>query len=387
MVIQNFLEIPGKMDVESISNAQIYNIFILTLPFRIRTGTLFTVRLDDSFEVIFRNKLNIPRGIPREDIWGLLDQGDKHRPYEHFFTEAYILDKHPPIDTAYREKFAKYVTTRDSESVPRLRGREYEAFTFLNDVIVGYHHSINNTLGGTFIKRLSLHTFYGRLRYIYTVISPSGYQISESALIEILDTLGEQGFMSFDTPMFSFEGLDDISDAQKSNIQHYSRLHQRFLFYQFALDAKARMIELDYISAIIFAVVALEGVHAVLLRMRLYRQLTQSIMNPEVRARQAETTAERLLRDVGFYETLDMTILLFLKPEERPTPEEIKKCKEGITYRNDIMHALVNNRGQYRLRNRTNAQISDAYGNVLKIFNHFAMLVERDPNLENMPTP
>jgi hypothetical protein len=109
-------------------------------------------------------------------------------------------------------------------------------------------------------------------------------------------------------------------------------------------------------------------------------------MNPEVRAKQAETTAERLLRDVGFYETLDMTILLFLEPEERPTPEEIKKCKDGITYRNDIMHALVNNRGQYRLRNRTNAQISDAYGNVLKIFNHFSMLVEHDPNLENMPT-
>ena len=46
------------------------------------------------------------------------------------------------------------------------------------------------------------------------------------------------------------------------------------------------------------------------------------------------------------------------------------------------MHALAK-RGQYRLKNRTNKQISEAYSNVMTVFRHFAQIVERDVQAED----
>ncbi len=142
------------------------------------------------------------------------------------------------------------------------------------------------------------------------------------------------------------------------------------------------MVEQDYVSGILFAVVVLEGVHSALLQMRLDRQMAASITDADVRAKQADAFANRLLKDVGFSESLEMTSLLFLDAEDRPPEDEMRKCKLGITIRNEIMHALAK-KGQYRLRNRTNQQMSEAYSSVLKVFDHFAAIVERDTEVEN----
>jgi hypothetical protein len=135
------------------------------------------------------------------------------------------------------------------------------------------------------------------------------------------------------------------------------------------------MVEADYTTAILFAVVALEGVHAVLLQLALDRVLGSSPHNPAARAKLVEEKAEKLLKDVGFSEMIEFTSTVFLQPEERPAPEDVTAAKLGITIRNEIMHALAK-KGQYKLRNRTNAQIAEAYKNVLKMYDHFVRIVE-----------
>ena len=195
---------PDDLDVKSVADIQVYNGFILTLPFRLRTGTFFSVHVGNSFDVIFRNRLDIPCGTSSDEV---------------------------PAD-------------------------------------------------------------------------------------------------------------------QLARIHRYAQLHQRFLFYQFALDAKSKMVEQDFVSAILFAVVALEGVHSALLQMRLDRRMAASITDSDIRAKQAEATANRLLKDVGFSESIEMTSLLFLDAEDRPPEDQMRKCKLGITIRNEIMHALAK-KGQY----------------------------------------
>jgi hypothetical protein len=71
-----------------------------------------------------------------------------------------------------------------------------------------------------------------------------------------------------------------------------------------------------------------------------------------------------------------------LDAADTPPANDIQQCKLGITIRNEIMHALAK-KGQYRLRNRTSTQITNAYSSVLKVFNHFAKIVEREVEEEN----
>ena len=367
---------PDDLDIKNVSDLQVHKGFILTLPFRLRTGILFSVHVGNSFDVIFRNRLDIPCGTSPEEILSLLWEGKKFRPREQFFTEVLVIDKNVAVSKYFREQFIASMESAGDQKMPDSRERYFEAITALNDAIVGYHHATNNLFGGTVVERLTTPTFFERLRFFHTIICPSGYELSQAEFVEILDARGERQFTQVEG-QFSTSQLDDASTEQLALIQQYAKLHQQFLFYQFALDAKSKMVEQDFVTAILFAVIALEGVHSALLQIRLDRRLAASITDATARAKQVETTANRLLQDIGLSESLEMTSLLFLDAEDRPSEDEMRNCKLGVTIRNEIMHALAK-KGQYKLRNRTNKQITEAFSNVLKVFNLFVEIVERD---------
>jgi hypothetical protein len=379
-VYQNFAFIfPDDFDAARAAELQVCNAFILTLPFRLRTGPFFAVPIGDTFTVVFRNVLDIPQGTSQDEIHDLLWEDKAFRPREQFFTEAMVLDKHPRVSPQFRQKFIAFLQDSDNNNLPRTKERYFEAMARLNDAIVGYHHATNSLFGGAVLERLTAPVFFLRLRYLHTIVCPPGYELTESQQIEVLEARGDRTFTRVEGE-FTTGQLDDVPKDQLTLVQRYTQLHQRFLFYQFALDAKSKMVEQDFVSAILFAVVALEGVHSALLQIRLAQRMAQSIRDPDIRAKKAEAVANRLLKEVGISESLEMTSLLFLDPQERPPDDELLQCKLGITIRNEIMHALAK-KGQYRLRNRTNKQISDAYSNVLKVFSHFASIVERDTEM------
>jgi hypothetical protein len=374
---------PDDINLQAAGEFAVFNAFILTLPFRLRVGRFFTVHAGDSFDVVLRNPLDIPKGTSQDEVNKLTWKGRSFRPRDEFYTEALILDKKPKLPDTFRNEFALMFANAQGEAkLPNTEPRYFDALTRLNDVIVGYHHATNDLFGGSPLERLTSVVFFERLRYLHTIACPESHLMNQQELTEVFDARGDREFRSI-PGMFTTSNLDDAPQNTLEKVQDYVGLHQRFLYYQFVLDAKSRMVEGDSVSAILFAVVALEGVHSAILQISLKEQLKQSVANEQDRQKRAEATANRLLMDVGLSESLELTCSLFLSPEDQPPTEELQKCKIGITIRNEIMHALAK-KGQYRLRNRTDAQISEAYSAVLKMYRHFAGLVERHVRNEDL---
>jgi len=83
-----------------------------------------------------------------------------------------------------------------------------------------------------------------------------------------------------------------------------------------------------------------------------------------------------LLREQGFSVMIKVTSYLFLPPEFRPAPEVLKECLKGVTMRNAIMHALTDNKGQYKIKGYVNIEISNAYSAVFKVYECFVKAIE-----------
>jgi hypothetical protein len=91
---------------------------------------------------------------------------------------------------------------------------------------------------------------------------------------------------------------------------------------------------------------------------------------------------ENYIRELGFSLCNKTTPYLLMDPAERPTQVLIDGAATAVKYRNEIMHALRSSSGGYRIRTRTNAEISDAYSATLQLFDHYRKLLER-----LVPTP
>jgi hypothetical protein len=335
---------------------------------------LFRLPVDSSFEVVFRNNLDIPHTTTLDDLFKLTWVGSKLRPKEQFLTEVMIIDRNPPVDEATVKQFAERLQKADGEAMPSYNNRLFQAFEALNDAIVAYHSATQSLFGGYVVERFTTREFTERVRYIHTILSLPDYVFTYQYIHEIFNARPDRELVQIGG-QFALE-LADYPLEKISSIQECLKYHRQFLFYQFALDAKAKMVEMDYVSAIIFAAVALEGVHAALLQMCLDRIMGGTVSNPEERAKLVELKANKLLLVVGFAEMVEITSMMFLEEADRPNPDDVEACKLGITIRNEIMHALAK-KGQYKLRNRTNAQITDAYSNMLKLYQHFVSVIER----------
>ena len=149
-----------------------------------------------------------------------------------------------------------------------------------------------------------------------------------------------------------------------------------FYFYELAFEAKAKMVSSDYIGGLLMAVAALEGVHGTYVTHVLGDKL------PEGRTGDDAKLEENYIRELGFSLCNKTTPHLLMDPAERPPQELIDGAATAVKYRNEIMHALRNSSGGYRIRTRTNAELSDAYSAALKLFDYYRKAFER-----LVPTP
>jgi hypothetical protein len=364
------LHIPDSIDLSTVGAKHVRTALILPLPVRVRTGTLFRLTVDSSFEVVFRNGLDIPYATTTEETSKLTWVGKTLRPTEEFLTEAMIVDRHPIVDDAD----AKRIAEGDAKAPLAPDKRLFLALEALNESIVAYHSATHVLFAGYPVQRLTHREFIERNRYFHTILSPPDYVFTDQQFHEIFNTHPERRFIRLGG-QFGLE-LADCPPEQISSIQNYLKAHRQFLFYQFALDAKTKMAEMDFVSAILFAAVAIEGAHAVLLQLCLQRIMGETVPDPKVRAKLVEEKANTLLKEVGFSEMVEITSMMLVEEADRPSPADVAACKLGITIRNDIMHASIKH-GKYKLRNRTNDQISDAYGNILKLYQHFVSVIEK----------
>lgn len=65
-----------------------------------------------------------------------------------------------------------------------------------------------------------------------------------------------------------------------------------------------------------------------------------------------------------------------MKTEERPSDDELKRCLNGVTIRNAIMHAGIKGTGKYKIREFTRSEINDGYSGIMAVYRAFEAAVE-----------
>jgi hypothetical protein len=159
------------------------------------------------------------------------------------------------------------------------------------------------------------------------------------------------------------ERLDGVSDAM-------GRVSD-FYFYELAFEAKSKMVATDYVGALLMAVAALEGVHGAFVT-----NAMQAIL-PRNRTGENKNLEDNFLKELGFSLCNKLTPYLLMKDGDRPSPELIQGVSTAIKFRNEIMHALRTSSGEYRIRTRTNVEISEAYSSVLKMYELYRKALDR----------
>ena len=375
MVTHSFLVVvPDNFEPRSITKANVRTVFVLRLPFRVRVGTVRRLRVDPTMEVVFRNKLPIPKPLGDDGMYKLLWDGMKPRPREELFTDVLILDSKPEASDEEATALAAWLQDEAKGEMPDYKRRYFAAHEALNDTIVAYHTATNHLIGGYAVERLTDTEFFSALRFEYTVLCPSEYELTDADLEQLLEVKGDREFISIGVQF----GLDlaDASEDQLAKLDKSLELHREYIFYQFALDAKSHMAQRDFMAGLIYAVIALEGVHAVVLQFCLRKRAAEVMLDEDHCDKFVEEKVNKLLMEVGFSSMLEMTSLLLLDKGERLSLDDIKSCQHGITIRNEIMHALAK-RGQYRFRNRRINEINMAYSAVMKTYSQFVQLIEK----------
>jgi hypothetical protein len=138
-----------------------------------------------------------------------------------------------------------------------------------------------------------------------------------------------------------------------------------------AFEAKAKMVSSDYIGALLMAVAALEGVHGAFVMQTLESRL------PTGRTGEDKDLEEDFIKELGFSLCSKMTPYLLMDASERPPQDLIQKAAKAIKYRNEVMHALRNSSGVYRIRTRTNADLSEAYSSVMHLYDFYRKAFEK----------
>lgn len=375
MVTQSFLFVaPDTFEPRSVTKANVRTVFILRLPFRVRVGTVRRLRMDPTLEVVFRNKFPIPKPIGDDGWHKLLWDGTKPRPRKELFTDVLILDSKPEASDEEAVALAAWLKDEAKGGMPDYNKRYFAAHEALNDAIVAYHIATNHLINGYAVERLTDTEFFSALRFEHTVLCPAEYELTDADLEQLLEARGEREFISTGGQF----GLDlaDASEDQLAKLDKSLQLHRDYIFYQFALDAKSHMVQRDFMAGLLYAVIALEGAHAVVLQLCLRKRAAEVILDEGQCDKFVEEKANKLLMDVGFSAMLEMTSLLLLDKEDRLSPDDIKACQHGITIRNEIMHALAK-RGQYRFRNRKINEINTAYSAVMKTYSQFVEIIEK----------
>jgi hypothetical protein len=119
------------------------------------------------------------------------------------------------------------------------------------------------------------------------------------------------------------------------------------------------------------AVAALEGVHGAFVTNVLEQTL------PADRTGEDKNLEENFIKELGFSLCNKLTPHLFMDVTERPPQDLIQKAATAVKYRNEIMHALRTSSGSYRIRSRTNAELSDAFSGVLQLYDFYRKAFEK----------
>jgi hypothetical protein len=366
-----FTAVTEGVDLSAVTEENIRVAFVVRLPFRVRLGMLRRYVYDDQFEIWIRNKVDLPPGTTFQQAMPHMKTGEGRLQPDLLFSEALILNRKVKVNSDSLEAVRR-TTNKDGVLPIECDKKYFLALKVLNDFLVAFHTATKEMFGGTAISRLSNMEFFNRLRFEITLICPAGAEVDAELAEELLNSRVEREVLG--VQQFAGE-WGDVAEDRLALIQKALELQERFIFHEFAFEAKSRMVEQDYVGALLYAVVAFEGAHAAYLKLGLDRKFS-FITDERERGKVVDEHAERLLKEAGISAVYRLTPVLFMDEEERPSEEELEQCGKGITMRNEIMHSLAK-KGQYKLRNRTAAKLTEAFSGVLKVYDRFVAAIEK----------
>jgi hypothetical protein len=241
----------------------------------------------------------------------------------------------------------------------------FHAMEALNHFIIGYATATKQLLGGAPLRVFRTIDFFDFLRWNVTILGPRSEIITDETARMIFDLRPDREVRAIG----SITGdIDDLPSDMLAQIHKAIDLHQDFIFYEYAFEAKSKMVAGDYVGALLMAVAALEGVHGAYVHQALVSKLPSDADS---------SLPDDFLRELGMTLCNRLTPYIFMEADERPGAELIGLAERAIRFRNEIMHSLRNRRGTYRTRTRTNRELSEAYSAVLKLYECYRSAFER----------
>jgi hypothetical protein len=314
---------------------------VVNLPFRLRVGKsyAFPKSDDEDFKLYFRNPYEIPaEGIK---IIELKNKSSKYGTNKFFNTKVLIMLKRS-LD-------------------------EHIALKVLNDFIVAYGTvtTTPNSIFGEDVRTLKDMEFSEACEWKIIYHCPKGYILTGS---DVDNLINKKPSLSGNCVIIPNLKIKDLSPEILEKIQSTFDFHKKFMFYEFAYEAKVRMLSEDYIAAVLMTCIALEGVHGAFLK--------YGISENEKKCKRNLNNKSKKDRSVpGFYRRLENTTSKYMDPKEKPPDDLMTKCETAIKIRDDIMHAISTN-GVYEFRKYQRSDFVKAYQTILQIYEYFRKVLE-----------
>jgi hypothetical protein len=320
----------------------------MDMPFRLRVGNFYRERLSDSYEICVYNPTSIPEQ-PTAELLGQLE-----RNLATLWSRALLILELRNLST----EDTKLIRHGCFPSISAVRLDELRQT--LNQFIIAYYTVAEENAPGNHLHELSWPAFYRCVTFQLLLAAPENYELSDenvASLFELRPT-----FRSGGMPLYRGK-LADLDHSSLRKISGMMDAVGDHIFYEFAFLAESRRTAHDVRVSLLMAVIALEAVHASLLRLLVCDALANSRAKHDI--------VSDYLRSAGFSTASEMTAWVLLPPEERPSADAVASCLRAVAMRNGIMHALVKNSGRYKVRDYSDTDIGEACDSVMFMYKHF----------------
>jgi hypothetical protein len=347
---------------EELGADDIAAIYILRLPFRLRVGENFSFKYDDKTDLFVRNNFAVPSELTTQELLHRMASTTPATPIEALNSDIGIAIWNLGLDSNVLRRIAP-----DAELI-NMPSRHFAALCAINDFIVAYQTTTQMLFGGQVLGRLTNTELFDSMKCEIAYIGRFGQVPNWSECFKFADSCGSIVLQQVHGE------VGDLPPTLLDGIKRALDLKHEYIFYEFALDAKTRMVNNDYVAALLYSVIAFEGAHAAMLRLGLQSRFMH-VLDEEERNKIVESRVADLLRTEGLFVLNQLTPFLFMEENERPSATEIDACATGITMRNAIMHS-IKRKGKYRLRQRSNSEIADAYSDVMSVYDKYVRAIE-----------
>lgn len=357
----------GNFDFKKVTADDVVFAFVVRMPFRFRVSSPYHCHFENRgarYDIWIKNKPIPPAesGIP---LHGLIQAGGS---VEDLWSRVVIIPNKCGVTDAEIDALRQDGGSLDSASFESRNKQLFPAMQALNAFIIGYHTATGELFGGQALQLMTQHEYMNNVTWEVALVGIPPAHWTKDNISELFDLKAERAFRAG----LSLTGeLVDLPSDKLNGIRDAINRINDFYFYELAFEAKAKMVSGDYIGALLLAVAALEGAHGAFVASALEAKL------PSGRTGDDKNLEDSFIKELGFSLCNKVTPYLFMDPPERPADEVIQNVATAVKYRNEIMHALRNSAGQYRIRKRTNAELTDAYSAALQLYDLYRKAVEK----------